>query len=162
LHALFHNTAVVAALRAGEASGAPPGQAEALFHVRYLAGATREEILAHLRRGLAGLAAQPELSIEGEVAPRSSPPDSPLATAIREVMGRLDPGVEILPAPMPASTDLRELEAVAYGFTPMRRTPAQEVSRLAHGRNERLAVEDIALGIEATVEIARRLGELAS
>lgn len=162
IHAMFHNTVAITLLRAGQGSGALPGQAELVLSVRYLAGTGREEVLNQIRHSLAGLASQPEVTIEGEAAPRSSPPDSPLATAIKETMTRLDPGVDVLPVLLPASTDLRELEAVTYGFTPLRKIPAHEIPKLAHGRNERLALDDIALGIEATAEIARRLGVLAT
>jgi hypothetical protein len=75
-------------------------------------------------------------------------------------MARLDPGVGLTPTLLPASSDLRELEegVVAYGFTPMRSLTADEVPRLVHGQDERMATADVAFGIAATTEIARQLG----
>jgi acetylornithine deacetylase/succinyl-diaminopimelate desuccinylase-like protein len=77
-------------------------------------------------------------------------------------MINLDPGTNLVPVLLPASTNLRALDAktVSYGFMPMCGITADDVVRLAHGPNERIAIEDVAFGIAATAQIAYRLGRI--
>jgi acetylornithine deacetylase/succinyl-diaminopimelate desuccinylase-like protein len=44
---------------------------------------------------------------------------------------------------------------VAYGFVPRRLRPAE--TRGVHGANERISVENLALGVETTLSIVREL-----
>ena len=160
LHAMFHTTVAVTTLSAGQGAGVLPDEAEVQLAVRYLRARDRDETIRRIRASVTDLQIQPEVTIDKEARPRSSPVNSPLAATIRQVMARLDPGVSLTPTLLPASSDLRELEkgVVAYGFTPMRGLTADQVTRLVHGRDERMAVADVAFGIAATTEIARQLG----
>jgi acetylornithine deacetylase/succinyl-diaminopimelate desuccinylase-like protein len=160
LWAMFHTTIALTMISAGHGAGVLPDEAEALFAVRYPPAEDRDAVVRRIERALSQLPLRPEIRVELEVPPRTAPTESALATAMRETMARLDPGVGLLPTLLPASTDLRELEegTVAYGFTPMRRFTSNEAPRLVHGIDERIAVEDVAFGIEATVGIARRVG----
>ena len=160
LHAMFHTTVTLTALESGHAAGGIPDQASALFSVRHLPGTPREQVLGAIMDRLAAAGLRPEVTVSHESQPREAAPDSPLSAALRETMAELDPGSGLLPMLLPASTDLRFLRpgAVSYGFTPMRAISAEEAARLAHGPNERIAIDDVRLGIEATQRIAHRLG----
>ena len=161
LHAMFHTTVTLTSLAAGHAAGGIPERASASFSVRYLPGASREEVLATIRNRLNDAGADPEIAVHHESQPRNAAPESRLAAALRETMGQLDPGSDLVPVLLPASTDLRHLHprTVSYGFTPVRAVPGEEIARLAHGPNERIAIDDVRLGIEATLRIAQRLGQ---
>ena len=162
LHAMLHTTVAVTALRAGQGGGALPDDAEAQFAVRYPPTVTFDQVDRIIRRPLSRLSSPPEITVERPTPSRVAPTDSPLARAIRDTITDLSPGAAILPILLPASTDLRELDAgvVAYGFTPMRVLDADAVGRLVHGRDERIAIADVGFGIDATIQIARRLGTL--
>lgn len=159
LQAMFHTTVAITTLSAGQGVSILPDEAEIDLSVRYLRPQDRDEAVRRIRHVLAKLSIQPEMTIDKEARVRSAPIESPLVAAMREAMASLDPGVSLVPTLLPASSDLRDLEegTVAYGFTPMRGISADEVARLVHGRDERMAIDDIAFGIEATVETARRL-----
>ncbi len=163
LHAMFHTTAVLTTLRSGHAEGGIPHEAEALFSVRYPPSTSRDQVLVTIENRLRRHRVDPEISVEREVRPRTTPRSSLLASAITETMAELDPAADLIPVRLPASTDLRDLDpkTIAYGFTPMRGITANEVASTAHGSNERIAVDDIGFGIEATVRTAHKLSRSA-
>ncbi len=160
LHAMFHLTVTLTGLQSGHAASGIPTEARALFSVRYLPGTSREEVLEAIRDRLAGARIDPEVEVGQESHPRTAPATSLLATTIRTTMAELEPSSDLVPMLLPASTDLRLLDprTVSYGFTPIRSIPAEDIARLAHGPNERIAIDDIRLGVEATVRIAHQLG----
>lgn len=159
LQAMFHTTVAITTLSAGQGASMLPDEAEVDLSVRYLRPQDRGEAIRRIGNVLAKLSTRPEMTIDKEARIRSAPIDSPLAAAMHEAMASLDPGVRLIPTLLPASSDLRDLEerTIAYGFTPMRGVSADKVARLVHGRDERIAINDVAFGIEATVETARRL-----
>ena len=161
LHAMFRTTVALTSLRSGHAEGGIPQEASALFSVRYPPSASHDQVLVAIKNRLRRARVDPEISVEREVRPRAAPPTSPLATAIMETMGELDPAADLIPVLLPASTDLRDLDSrtVAYGFTPMRGITADEVANTTHGVNERIAEGDIRFGVEATVRTAHNLGK---
>ena len=70
-----------------------------------------------------------------------------------------DPGARLAPVCLAGFTDshwLREaFGTVAYGFFPMRTMDVRVAARLVHSADERIAVEDLELGVECFRHVAR-------
>src|SRR5262249_39409067 len=84
--------------------------------------------------------------------PRSSF-EPPLWKGLETYVGELEPGARLLPSCNAGFTDshyLREaFGTVAYGFFPMRAMEPELANRLEHSADERVPVDDLALGLEA-------------
>ena len=94
-----------------------------------------------------------------QVIGNSSSPDSPLATYIREFVGRTEPGAGMLPIVLPGFTDSHWFrkafpECVAYGFFPQRAMTRFDTMPLIHAPDERIRVEDIDLASRFFNELA--------
>ena len=79
----------------------------------------------------------------------------------RELRGRNRAGARMAPVACAGFTDshyLREAYGtVAYGFFPIKEMDAEEATKLVHSANERIAVDDLALGVEMLRATARTL-----
>ncbi|MHA1268331.1 MAG: ArgE/DapE family deacylase [Candidatus Helarchaeota archaeon] len=71
---------------------------------------------------------------------------------IGEIMKKIDINAELLPFMVPGTTDnrfFRWKDSIAYGFHPMIvDIPFEEMSKLAHGKNERISVNNLKFGAE--------------
>ena len=80
-----------------------------------------------------------------------SPMQTPLWDAIESFVAEAEPGATVVPLCVAGFTDshwLREaFGTVAYGFFPMRTMDPQVAARLVHSADERVAVDDLALGV---------------
>jgi acetylornithine deacetylase/succinyl-diaminopimelate desuccinylase-like protein len=89
--------------------------------------------------------------IEGRGGTRS-PIESPLWDAIARFVEGIEPGARMAPIACPGFTDshyLREAYgAVAYGFFPIKAMDAEFATKLVHSANERIAVDDLELGVD--------------
>jgi acetylornithine deacetylase/succinyl-diaminopimelate desuccinylase-like protein len=103
--------------------------------------------------------------IEGRGGTRSSL-QSPLWEAVASFVSELEPGAAVVPMCVPGFTDshwLREaFGTVAYGFFPMRAMDARLAARLIHSADERIAVDDLELGVRCFRDVARALAGDAS
>ena len=70
--------------------------------------------------------------------------------------------VDVVPVVSPGFTDShflrRAFETVAYGFFPMRTMDPELAARLIHSADERIAVEDLELGVRFLRHAAATLG----
>ena len=92
----------------------------------------------------------------------SSPLDSPLADAIHEWVGEVDPGAGIAPIVMPGFSDSNPFrtafpEAVVYGFCPHREIDLLEAVPLIHGADERVPASDVEFSASFFYELPRRM-----
>jgi len=91
-----------------------------------------------------------------------SPIETPLWDALDDWVGSVDPGARLAPVCSPGFTDSHWLRdafgTVAYGFFPIRAMGAESVARLVHSADERIAVDDLVLGVDALRHVARTLG----
>jgi acetylornithine deacetylase/succinyl-diaminopimelate desuccinylase-like protein len=92
-----------------------------------------------------------EVSFGGSVAGNASPLESPLMDHIRAFVSNEEPGAELVPYVMPGFTDSRWFreafpDCVAYGFFPLRSMELFEAASLMHGKDERVRIDDLALG----------------
>ena len=81
--------------------------------------------------------------------------------AIRRVAAKSRPAGVVVPRVITGFTDAHWFRArgiVSYGFVPRRLRPAE--TRGVHGANERISIENLGLGIEATLDIVRELDQI--
>jgi acetylornithine deacetylase/succinyl-diaminopimelate desuccinylase-like protein len=96
------------------------------------------------------------------VVGNASPPQSPLFEALERWVERSDPGARCLPTISVGYSDSRPFrdafpECVAYGFFPYRHMSLELLGELAHGRDERIDVRDLALAVDCYREVATEL-----
>lgn len=102
------------------------------------------------------------LEFTEKVVGNGSPVDTPLMDAIRDFIGREDPGARVVPSMLPAFTDSRTWrdafpECVAYGFFPMRHTSLYESWPLVHAPDERIDVRDLGFAAAFYRDVAVQL-----
>jgi len=82
-----------------------------------------------------------------------------VTTDLEGFVGEVDPDAKVVPICVAGFTDshwLREaFGTVAYGFFPMRTMDVRVAARLVHSADERIAVEDLELGVECFRHVAR-------
>jgi len=86
---------------------------------------------------------------------------TPLWDAIAGFVSGIEPGARMAPIACPGFTDshyLREAYGtVAYGFFPIKSMEAEFATKLVHSANERIAVDDLELGVDMLRATARAL-----
>jgi acetylornithine deacetylase/succinyl-diaminopimelate desuccinylase-like protein len=142
---------------ASEQRNVIPSVCEVIVDCRLLPGQSQDEAEREIRAVL-GEGDYDFEWIEGRGGTRS-PLDTPLWDAIEGFVGEADPAAKVVPICVPGFTDshwLREaFGTVAYGFFPMRAMDARVAGRLVHSADERIAVEDLELGVECFRHVAR-------
>jgi acetylornithine deacetylase/succinyl-diaminopimelate desuccinylase-like protein len=93
--------------------------------------------------------------------PTVSPVQTPLFAAIRETLSEVDPGCVVVPFLMAGGTDsrfFRRMGSVCYGFQPLRKENRldQKPTRLEHGVDERISVENLVFGVSVLYETVKR------
>ena len=159
--ALVRNTAAITTLSGGERINVLPAEARAGIDARLLPGESCEDFAAKLRSAIA----DPSVSLEIELsfAADVSPDETPLMEAIRRVAAKSRPAGVVVPRVITGFTDAHWFRArgiVSYGFVPRRLRPAE--TRGVHGANERISIENLGLGVEATLDILRELDRVES
>ncbi len=154
--ALVRTTAAITTLSGGERINVLPSEARAGIDARLLPGERCEDFVARL----ASTIADPAVSIEVELsfAADASPTDTSLMEAIRRVAAKSRPSGVVVPRVITGFTDahwFRSQGIVSYGFVPRRLRPAE--TRGVHGANERVSIENLGFGIEATLDVLREL-----
>jgi len=96
--------------------------------------------------------------IEGRGGTRS-PFEGPLWDAVQSWVAESEPGATAVPVCVAGFTDshwLREsFGTVAYGFFPSRYMSPELAARLIHSADERIAVDDLALGVDCFRHVAQ-------
>jgi acetylornithine deacetylase/succinyl-diaminopimelate desuccinylase-like protein len=90
-----------------------------------------------------------------------SPIDTPLWRALEGWIDETEPGARLAPIVCGGFTDSHYVRSglgtTAYGFFPIRAMAPELVARLVHGADERIAIDDLELG----VDLFRRLATTA-
>jgi acetylornithine deacetylase/succinyl-diaminopimelate desuccinylase-like protein len=77
--------------------------------------------------------------------------ETPLWDALAGFVLEIEPGARLVPIACPGFTDSHYLRrafgTVAYGFFPIKTMDAVEAAKLVHSANERIAVDDLELGV---------------
>src|SRR5215211_3621759 len=145
---------------AGRKANVIPSEAEALIDCRVPPGYGKDEALRQLR-ALIG-EGDYEVEFSEAVVGNSSPVSSPLADAIRDWLGEIEPEAALAPTIMPGFSDSNPFrtafpDAVVYGFCPHREADLFTAAPLIHGKDERVPVSDVELGAWFFSELARRM-----
>jgi acetylornithine deacetylase/succinyl-diaminopimelate desuccinylase-like protein len=137
-----------------------PALCELICDCRLLPGQSHEEAESVLREILGPGDYELEW-IEGQGGTRS-PLDTPLWQAIESFVSAEEPEAKVVPMCLAGFTDshwLREaFGTVAYGFFPLRTMDPEVAARLVHSADERIAVEDLELGVRFLRHVAKEIG----
>jgi acetylornithine deacetylase/succinyl-diaminopimelate desuccinylase-like protein len=147
-------------IQASKARNVVPGLCEVTVDCRILPGQSPEDVEPAIKALLDG--ADYELEwIERWGGTRSSL-ETPLWDVLDAFVADLEPGARLAPLACSGFTDSHWLRdafgTVAYGFFPMRAMTPEVAARLIHSADERVPVEDLALGVEALRYAATQLG----
>jgi acetylornithine deacetylase/succinyl-diaminopimelate desuccinylase-like protein len=146
-------------ISASEQRNVIPSTCEVVVDCRLLPGQTQAEVEPVLR-GVLGDGDYELEWIEGRGGTRS-PLATPLWDAVAGFVAESEPGAQVVPVSVAGFTDshwLREsFGTVAYGFFPMRTMDPHLATRLVHSADERVAVDDLELGLECFRHVARAL-----
>ncbi len=136
-----------------------PATCELVCDCRLLPGETQAEA-EELLRGVLGEGDYDLQWLEGQGGTRSAL-ETPLWEAIAEFVAEEEPGARLAPICLAGFTDshwLREaFGTVAYGFFPVRTMDPEVMARLVHSADERIAVDDLELGVRFLRDAARRV-----
>jgi acetylornithine deacetylase/succinyl-diaminopimelate desuccinylase-like protein len=147
LNYMLRNTISLTMLGGSEQTNVIPPEAWANLDVRLLPGEDPQPFLESIRK----VVADPNVTVsplnpEFRIA-NSSPTDSALYEAIRDVTGQYFPGTPVLPRLSSGYTEsqrYRPLGINSYGFTPY--VTSEEEGSTEHGNNERIRVDEIRHG----------------
>jgi len=147
-------------ISASERRNVVPALCEVVCDCRLLPGHTQQEAEQTLR-GVIGEGDYDFEWIEGDGGTRS-PLDTPLWQAIEAFVTAEEPGAKVAPDCLAGFTDSHWLRAafgtVAYGFFPMRTMETEVAARLVHSADERIAVDDLELGVRFLRHAAQQIG----
>ena len=136
-----------------------PGTCSLEVDCRLLPGQTIEEMEAILRAGIPG---EWELEWRDQVLGGTrSPLESPLWRSLENWVAKLEPGARLAPICGSGFTDshyLRQsLGTCAYGFFPLKAMAVELAAGLAHSADERIAIDDLELGVDLFRHVATTL-----
>ena len=154
-NAVLRTTCVATMVDAGHAPNALPQRAIANVNCRILPGHEPQEVRADLERVLAdpGIA----VTIPGNIDPTSPPPplSDEIVGPIREIAGRMWPGVPVVPSMSPGATDGRFTNAAGiptYGVTGLFADPD---GGGVHGLNERIRIRSLYEGRDFLFDLVK-------
>ena len=147
LNFLVRDTIALTMLGGSEQTNVIPSEAWANLDVRLLPGENGSQFLQTIRK----IVSDPDVTVEplpGEFRKaNSSPTNTALYTAIRQVSAQRFPGIPVVPRLTSGYTEsqrYRPLGIDAYGFTPYTATDAEGSAQ--HGSDERIRVEEVRRG----------------
>jgi acetylornithine deacetylase/succinyl-diaminopimelate desuccinylase-like protein len=154
LNYLLRDTISVTMLGGSQQTNVIPPEAWANLDVRLLPGEDPAQFLESLRR----VVNDPNVTIEPQSAQvlqaNSSPTDTALYAAIRQVSARYFPGTPVVPRLDSGYTECqryRTLGINSYGFNPY--TATAEENDTEHGDNERIEVEQVRRGFRVLYDV---------
>ena len=129
---------------------------------RLLPGQTPHSVEPLLRAALGDGDWELEWIPEEHVGGTSSPVDTPLWRTLETWVEAVEPGARLVPLVGPGFTDSHYLRTVfgttAYGFFPLKAMSTELAARLVHSADERIAVEDLELGVDVFRHVVTTLG----
>ena len=137
-----------------------PGSCVIEVDCRLLPGQEPAELEALLRAGLPG-EWELEWIVPELVGGTRSPMDTPLWSALQAWVDRIEPGARLAPLVSAGFTDShyvrKELGSTVYGFFPLKAMETELAARLIHSADERIAVDDLELGVDLFRHVATTL-----
>lgn len=155
LRATTHDTAVPTMIHGGQLINVIPSDVMLDVDGRLLPGSDSEAFRAEIAELLGDLATVELTSRETGVA---ADPESPFFEAIKETMGALQPGIDVIPYLVSGGTDAPLIPGVKiYGFFPFLPTERMaEYDPMVHGHNERIHIDDLAFGAQFVHDVVVR------
>jgi acetylornithine deacetylase/succinyl-diaminopimelate desuccinylase-like protein len=138
-----------------------PGTCEITVDCRLLPGQGPADVEPLLRAALPGHDWELEW-IEAEIVGGTrSPLGTPLWHALESWVERVEPGALLAPVLGAGFTDSHYLRqafgTVAYGFFPLKAMDVELAGRLVHSADERIAIDDLELGVDLFRHVIREL-----
>lgn len=137
-----------------------PALCEVTVDCRILPGRSRDEVEAAVRDCLGD--ADYDLEWGHAQGGTRSPMDTPLWDAVASFVEQEEPGAQAVPLIVPGFTDSHWVRdafgTVSYGFFPIRAMDAETAARLIHSADERVAVDDLELGVRFLRHAAVTIG----
>jgi acetylornithine deacetylase/succinyl-diaminopimelate desuccinylase-like protein len=147
-------------ISASEKRNVIPGRCEVTVDCRLLPGQTEADADPLVRSWLGE--GDYEVEWRDSQGGTRSELGTPLWQAIESFVAGIEPGARLAPICVAGFTDshwLREaFGTVAYGFFPMRTMSPELAARLIHSADERIPVDDLALGVEFLRQAAASVG----
>jgi acetylornithine deacetylase/succinyl-diaminopimelate desuccinylase-like protein len=137
-----------------------PGSCVIEVDCRLLPGQSPAEVEALLHAGIPG-EWEIEWILREHVGGTRSPLDAPLWAALERWVDEIEPGARLAPIVTAGFTDshyVRPLGATVYGFFPLKAMDTELAARLVHSADERIAVDDLELGVHLFRHVAASLG----
>jgi acetylornithine deacetylase/succinyl-diaminopimelate desuccinylase-like protein len=160
IEALLGLTVSPTIISASQKRNVIPALCELTVDCRLLPGQTQADA-ERVLRGVLGEGDYDFDWLEGQGGTRS-PLETPLWSAIESFVATEEPQAQLAPVCLAGFTDshwLREaFGTVAYGFFPMRTMDPELAARLIHSADERIAVEDLELGVRCLRHVAEKMG----
>jgi acetylornithine deacetylase/succinyl-diaminopimelate desuccinylase-like protein len=154
LNFLLRDTISLTMLGGSEQTNVIPPEAWANLDVRLLPGANPKEFLEAIRR----VVNDPNVTVEPQNAEfrvaNSSPTNTELYSAIRQVTEHYFPGTPVVPRLTSGYTEnqrYRPLGIESYGFSPYTATEAE--GETEHGNDERIRVEEVRRGFRILYDV---------
>jgi acetylornithine deacetylase/succinyl-diaminopimelate desuccinylase-like protein len=165
-NSLLHTTCVATMLSGGHATNALPQTARANVNCRIFPGETPAEVLRTLQKVVAApnvkVSVVPEKTSDGKLIPIVAVPASPLlpelVKTLEATVHSMWPGIPVVASMSTGATDgnyLRIAGIPTYGIACMFFDMEDE---RAHGKDERVGVEDFYDGVEFSYRFMRALG----
>jgi acetylornithine deacetylase/succinyl-diaminopimelate desuccinylase-like protein len=160
LEPLLAFTVAPTMVTASEKRNVIPGVCEVTVDCRLLPGQDLSEAERKLRAYLGEN--EYELEWRGIQGGTRSPLDTPLWSAVESFIAEAEPGATVAPICVAGFTDSHWLRqaygTVAYGFFPLKAMSADLAARLIHSADERIAVDDLELGLYFLRHAAQAIG----
>jgi acetylornithine deacetylase/succinyl-diaminopimelate desuccinylase-like protein len=155
LRATTRNTAVPTIIHGGQRINVIPGEIQVDIDGRVLPGEDPEAFRAAVQAAVGDLA---EIAIVTPDSGVAADPASPFFDAIQATMAALKPGAVVMPTLTSGGTDAKLLPGIkVFGFFPFEPTERIRIcDPLVHGHNERIHVDDLALGTSFIYELVAR------
>jgi acetylornithine deacetylase/succinyl-diaminopimelate desuccinylase-like protein len=138
-----------------------PGSCVIEVDCRLLPGQEPAELEALVRAGVPG-DWEIEWIVDEHVGGTRSPLGTPLWESLEEWVARVEPGARLAPVVCAGFTDSHYLRThlgtTVYGFFPLRAMDPELAASLVHSADERIAVDDLELGVDLFRHVAATLG----
>ena len=160
VEAMMRVTLAPTMVDASDAMNVIPERARLHVDCRVPPGVEEPAVLERVREVLGSSGYR--LEFAERVVGNASAPRSPLFDALQGWVDRTEPGARCLPTISVGYSDSRTFrdafpECVAYGFFPYRHMSPELLGELAHGRDERIDVRDLALAVDCYRGVATEL-----
>ncbi|MHA1370325.1 MAG: M20/M25/M40 family metallo-hydrolase, partial [Promethearchaeota archaeon] len=137
-------------VKSGSKENVIPDEGTITLDCRQLPGKNLEYLLIHLKRIVTDFEKNvefiPRLTAEGN----ESPFNHKYYKMIADLCDK-EYGFDLVPFMLPGAEDtlyLRPLGSICYGFCPMRNDVGSDILEMAHGKNERISLDNVYLGTD--------------